>query len=104
MVYSLDEIRRRIEPVARKYDISAMYVFGSYARGEATDASDVDLLFQLKGSRIRGIMIGALYEDLEESLDKRIDLVTEETLHDKQARELSPWFISKVFKERIQIL
>ncbi len=40
MVYSLDEITRRITPVARAYGIRAVYLFGSYARNEATEESD----------------------------------------------------------------
>ena len=31
MVYTLDEIRRRVQPVAEKYHLKAVYVFGSYA-------------------------------------------------------------------------
>ena len=44
MVYTTQELRRRIEPVARKYGLRAVYLFGSYARNEATEASDVDLI------------------------------------------------------------
>ena len=44
MIYSLGELKRIIEPIASKYDISLVYLFGSYARGEATDSSDVDIL------------------------------------------------------------
>ena len=37
MIYTLDEIKKRIIPVIEKYSIPAMYLFGSYARGEATE-------------------------------------------------------------------
>ena len=37
MIYTLDEIKKRILPVIEKYGIPAMYLFGSYARGEATE-------------------------------------------------------------------
>ena len=40
-VYSLEEIAELIAPVARKYNIPKVYIFGSYARGEA----DADLCF-----------------------------------------------------------
>ena len=43
MVYSIEEIRQRIEPVAKKYGVSMIWLFGSYARGEATEKSDIDL-------------------------------------------------------------
>lgn len=44
MIYTVEEIRRRITSVAVRYRLKAMYLFGSYARGEATDESDIDLL------------------------------------------------------------
>ena len=44
MIYTIEEIRRRITPVAVRYRLKAVYLFGSYARGEATDESDIDLL------------------------------------------------------------
>jgi predicted nucleotidyltransferase len=100
MVYTLDELKRKIAPIARKYDIPAVYVFGSYARGEATDDSDVDLLISRKGSKIIGIMIGALYEDLRESLGKSLDMVTTETLEQEDTKKRTPWFVDNLLKER----
>ena len=37
MIYTIDEISSRIRPVAEKYHLKAVYLFGSYARGEARD-------------------------------------------------------------------
>lgn len=45
MVYTVDEIRDKIIPIAEKYNLSKVYLFGSYARGEADDDSDVDLAY-----------------------------------------------------------
>jgi predicted nucleotidyltransferase len=103
MLYTLDEIRTRIAPIAQKYEISAMYLFGSYARGEATEESDVDLLFPRQGSNVRGLAFGALYDELQTSLGKGVDLVTEESLADPQERKRSPWFIRNIMKERVAI-
>jgi predicted nucleotidyltransferase len=100
MVYTLEELEQKIAPIARKYDIPAVYIFGSYARGEATDDSDVDVLIQRKGSKIIGIMIGALYEDLSESLGKPLDLVTTETLEQECTKERTPWFVDNLLKEK----
>ena len=50
MIYTIDEISSRIRPVAEKYHLKAVYLFGSYARGEARDDSDVDLLVDLSGA------------------------------------------------------
>ena len=102
MIYTLDELREKIKPIAEKYEIPAVYIFGSYARGEATEDSDVDVLFDGRGSRIRGLMLGTLYEELRESLEKELDLVSENALQQPRARQ-RPWFSESVYKERVQV-
>ena len=50
-------------------------LFGSYARGDATPASDVDLC--VDAPKLRGLFaLGGLYADLEDALKKSIDVVT----------------------------
>ena len=56
MIYTIDEISSRIRPVAEKYHLKAVYLFGSYARGEARDDSDVDLLVDLSGADLSGFL------------------------------------------------
>lgn len=41
-VYTLDEIRTIAHPIAQRYGIAALCLFGSYARGEAIPQSDID--------------------------------------------------------------
>ena len=72
---TLDEIARLVEPVAEGYGVDKIYVFGSYARGEALPDSDVDLL--VSPGEVRGIRIGGLYRDLSAVLGRKIDLVTD---------------------------
>lgn len=55
MILTLDELKKRVAPVAKKYRLRAVYVFGSYARNEATEESDVDILVDRKDSTIRGM-------------------------------------------------
>ena len=43
-VYTIDEIRDKVKPVAEKYGIEKVWLFGSYARKSADANSDVDLL------------------------------------------------------------
>ena len=74
-IYSVEEIKKMILPIAEKYGVENVYLFGSYARGEATSDSDLDLLID-KG-RLKGLfMLGAMYSDLEECFDKKLDLLT----------------------------
>ncbi len=80
MPYTLEEIKARITPVAEKYRLASVYLFGSSARGDATAASDVDLLVDLSGSIIRGLNFVLLYDDLKEVLGLPVDLVTMDSL------------------------
>src|SRR5665648_418581 len=60
--------------VADQYGIVKAGVFGSYARGEANDESDIDLLFEFK--KVIGLMkLGGLIIDLEEALGKKVDVL-----------------------------
>lgn len=101
--YTLSEIQRRVTPVAEKYRLAAVYLFGSYARGEATAESDIDLLVDLTGSTIRGLNFVSLYEDLSNALEISIDLVTVDSLEQPTTRRGRQHFREAVRKERMQI-
>lgn len=47
MVFTIEEIRSHVLSIIQKYHIPAMYLFGSYARGKATEDSDLDSLLRL---------------------------------------------------------
>ncbi len=81
MVLSLDEIKKRVTPIAKKYNLRAVYLFGSYARGEANQQSDIDLLIDNTDSMIKGLFdMGGLYNELCEACGKSVDAVTRNTL------------------------
>ena len=75
MVYTTEDIKRITVPIAKAYGIRRLSLFGSYARGEATEDSDVDILIN-KGNLAGGWTIGGLYADLCEALGKELDMVT----------------------------
>ncbi len=58
------------------------WLFGSFARGEETPLSDVDLLVQLDYTKLDGFGFFGMWSDLEHLLDRRVDLVTENSLAD----------------------
>ena len=45
-VYTLEEIAAIIAPIAARYGVDKIYIFGSYARGEADESSDIDLCIE----------------------------------------------------------
>lgn len=58
------------------------WLFGSFARGEETPISDVDILVVLDNSKPIGLKFFGMWNDLEELLDRSVDLVTEGSLAD----------------------
>ncbi len=104
MIYTLEEISRRVRPVAEKYHLKAVYVFGSYARGEAREDSDIDLLIDTCGSEIETLLdLGGLYSDLEDTLEKELSLVTLDSLEQPARRKSDLYFRENVSRERREI-
>ena len=46
-VYSIDEIRKIVAPIAKQHGVDKVFLFGSYARGAAEEDSDVDVMILL---------------------------------------------------------
>ena len=75
MVYSVEEIKNIVMPIVKRYNIPAIFLFGSYARGEANENSDIDFLVDTTGTGLNSLLtLGALYCDLEEAFEKIKDV------------------------------
>ena len=71
-----------------------MYLFGSYARGQATPTSDLD--FRINRGCIRSLIeLSALHMELEEQLGKKVDLLT--------SQNIDPDFLAAIQAEEILI-
>ena len=104
MVYTIEELKQKITPIAHKHGLRAVYIFGSYARNEATADSDIDVLIDREGSCIRSLFdMGGLHNELCESIGKEVDLVTIQALAQDSTKERTPWFIDNIMKERVAI-
>ncbi len=100
----LKELSEKIAPVAKKYKLKNVYVFGSYARNEACPESGVDLLIDREGSSVRSASgLGALYDELTESTGKEIFLVTLQSLKQSSTVKNNSEFIMNVLKEIVKI-
>ena len=71
---SIPRIRECIAPVCKKYPIRKAYLFGSYARGDATEKSDVDL--RIEGDIKSFFMLGGIYSELSDALGTELDLLS----------------------------
>ncbi|MCD8365461.1 MAG: nucleotidyltransferase domain-containing protein [Clostridiales bacterium] len=72
-VLTIEKISELVKPIALKYKVKEIYLFGSYARGEATEESDLDFLV-FGGSQFKLTMIFALAEDLRDIFGKDVDV------------------------------
>ena len=79
-VYSIDEIRRISVPVAQKYGVKKLSLFGSYARGEQQANSDIDFLID-KG-KIQGWEFYGFINNLEDDLGVSVVVLTYDSLKD----------------------
>ncbi|MFI5133143.1 MAG: nucleotidyltransferase family protein [Chitinophagales bacterium] len=70
--------------------VKKAYLFGSYARNEADDKSDIDILVELDHTRPIGMKFFTYHDELEELLQKKVDLVSTDGL----SRHVKP-FVNK---------
>ena len=89
-----ETLQQYLTNLQEQYQVKTLGVFGSYARGEATDNSDLDLLVEFQGD-----LTFDKYMDLkfflEDLFDKKIDLVIRD--------DLKPQIREKVLEETIHV-
>ncbi len=89
-IYTLDEIKSIAVPIAKRYQIAGLYLFGSYARGEATAQSDLDFRVD-RGQMTDLLELGGLYSDLETGFaQKKLDVLTTQMLSSDFLRHIQP--------------
>ena len=75
MIYTIEEIKHIAIPIVEEYGVVRLSIFGSYARDEANEDSDLDFLID-KGE-LRGlIQYCSLVQKLEEAFNCHVDLIT----------------------------
>lgn len=72
--------REALLAIARRRGATSVRLFGSIARGDAREDSDVDLLVTVAPGT-SGLALGGLVADAEQLLGRRVDVVTEQGLH-----------------------
>ena len=73
-VLTIKQIKERMLPIIKKHNINEVYLFGSYARGEANNNSDIDIYCDV-GDIKTFIDQGKFEEELEEALGKKVDVI-----------------------------
>ena len=93
-ILKYDDIVSKCSQVFDEYPVHFCYLFGSYAKGVATEQSDVDLLVS---TDVTGIKFYGLTERLRETLKKNVDLINVEQLNGNAE------LMKEVLKEGIRI-
>ncbi|MGB8992580.1 MAG: nucleotidyltransferase family protein [Desulfobaccales bacterium] len=75
----IQEKRQEILKIAAQHGVYNVRIFGSVARGEADEASDVDVLVEMEPNRSL-LDLGGFLADLEDLLGCKVDVVTERGL------------------------
>lgn len=93
-ILTMDEIKEGCKSVLDEYDVKYCILFGSYAKGKATEKSDVDLLVS---TEIVGLKFFGIAERLRETLHKKVDLLDLRQLADNQE------LIDEILKDGIRV-
>lgn len=73
-MYQPEEIKRIVAPIAARYGVKRMFLFGSYARGDSSETSDIDL--RVEKGRVKGMQMAFLHDELEDALQRPVDLLS----------------------------
>lgn len=95
-MFSLTDISTAASRVLARYDVREAYLFGSFARGEQTPDSDIDLRLVCG----KTMTFGTLYElshELEKELGRKVDIVTNPPDH------MRPAFRKKLEQDEVRL-
>ena len=93
-ILTVEQIKNICSSVFENYSIDYCYLFGSYAKGKATEVSDVDLLIS---TPISGMRFYDLVETIREALQKKVDVLNREQLNENLE------LINEILKDGIKI-
>ena len=83
----IDKIKKKILPVLKAYKVTKAGIFGSYARGEQKNNSDIDILIRIHNDAGLLEIIG-LKLDLEKLIKRKVDLVEYETIRKELKKQI----------------
>lgn len=96
MTDETEELREKVLAVLRRNDVKRAAFFGSIVRGEMTYESDVDILVEFEGRKSLIIDLSGLKIELEEAIDREVDVLTYASLH--------PLLKERILNEQVPIL
>lgn len=91
---NIAEVKQKVGPILERYGIQRAAVFGSVARGESTQHSDVDLLVELH-EPLGLLKFAQMNYMLEDALNKKVDLV--------KSTSIKPSFRESILRDAVYI-
>lgn len=91
----MKKIKKQIVPILKKHGVKKAGIFGSFARGEQTKRSDVDILVKLPKKTSLLDIIG-IEQEIEDKTHRKADLVEYTTIH--------PLLKNQILKEEVPVL
>ena len=95
-IFTITDIKALVKPIAEKYNVDEIYLFGSYARNEANQNSDLDFLV-FGGRNFKLTMIFSLAEELRAILNKKVDVFEINEINQDSE------FYKTIMKERLRV-
>ncbi|MEE9465782.1 MAG: nucleotidyltransferase family protein [Candidatus Neomarinimicrobiota bacterium] len=93
---TINEIKRKALPILRKYDLKKAGIFGSIARGDLREDSDVDILVEIGRDDLSLLDFVGIKLELEYALGRKVDLVEYDTI--------KPLLRERILAEEVPIL
>lgn len=92
---NIEEIKKKVIPILKRYHVKKAGIFGSVARGEETEESDIDILVEID-DRMSLLDFVGLKLELEDAFGKRVDLGEYSTI--------KPLIREQILSEEVSIL
>jgi len=89
---SIEELRSLVAPIAERYGVGKVYLFGSVARGDFNEDSDYDFCIDLGKIRSPSVL-SEFFHDLRDAVKCEIDLV--------DTKSVGPEFLNKILTEGV---
>lgn len=93
---NLEDIKNKILPILKRYDIKKAGIFGSFVRGEAREGSDIDILVEIERDDISLLDFVGIKLEIEEAIGRKVDLVEYSTI--------KPLIKKQILSEEVAIL
>ncbi len=91
----IERLEKKIIPILKRHDIVKAGIFGSFARGEATRKSDIDILIKFKGRKSL-LDLARVEIELEKKIRRKADVLTYDSIN--------PLLKERILKEEVRII